>query len=243
MNRFAITANMVVRCFLVFIIAFLWASYLFRGLFLTFVVAFLITALCNFLWMFFINRRKQQRTQTRAERDHMMAVILQLQFLTPDECVKLFDSVQRDDIVLFPFFHRDITRQDIITAIRATPHGKKTVVMAMDFPPHLRAFFESLQIDLCMLTAEDAYKSILKPAGSIPPLTVTQRSRARMTVQTLRNDALTRRKARGYVMIGVIIMLTSIIVRPTLFYVIFGTVVFGLALVSYLRPVSKNDIF
>ena len=265
MNRFAITTSMIIRCFFIFIIAYLWATFLFPGFIMTFVFAFLVMCLANFFIMAFQSRKLKKKHLTRAEQEHMQSVLLQLKFLKPAEALVLFkkalekklcdtsddpsgglawggnNMIETQNFCFFPMFHKVPTDEDIIAALHKTPEGKKTVVGAIDFPPAVLGFFAGLKLDVVLMDGGEVFNQLLLPTETYPEVRVEKRSRAKITRAALRQMFLNPKKTRSFVFIGIIIMLTSLIVRPTIYYVIVATVVFGLALAGRLQHSTSGD--
>ncbi|MCL2755962.1 MAG: hypothetical protein FWE45_02810 [Firmicutes bacterium] len=263
MNRLALTSNFLIVSFFVFVIAYLWASYIVSGFLITFMVAFLITCLVNFCWLLLVGRNRKRNNLTKAERDHMNSVLLQFQFLTMSQSLavvhnaisKKYDSgpeggkieihlsqdmISVKDLNIFCVFHKNVTRQEIIDCINKTDDGKRTVVFG-EFTPDLYAFFGALKLDVVLLNGEDLYVRLLKPVEIYPNLAVTTKSKSKLTMAALRTMTFSRRKVKSYILVGIIVLLTSLIVRPTILYVIIATILFSFAIISWLRPMQKND--
>ena len=273
MTRLAILSNFLVRSFFVFLIAYLWASYFFPGFWFTFLVAFLITCLVNWAWMLFTYRKKRNKDKRTASQEHQNKVMLQLKFMQQKDVIELFYNALKskyppepeqdgsgkkslailnaNDRIIFydkyldfsPLFHKEVTIEDVIECIHKTSKTHKTVVAAWEYPPHVKQFFESLDLDLVLMDGGQVYSEILEPAKVFPELVIQQKKSTRLTLRQLRDTVFARRKVKGYVFVGVIILITSIIIRPTLYYVLFSTLVFGMALGSFFRPTKKTSLF
>jgi len=273
MNRFAVTSNFLIISFLTFIIAFLWASYIFTGFFMTVTIAFLITCLVDFSWLLLASRKKRARNLTRAETEHMRDMTLQFQFMSqvatmaivvkaikekldhkkidfePDENIEqcepveikiLCDKIVVEDYNVFAMFHKKVTRADIIDCINRTTDGMKTVIFGEVSADDI-AFFNVVKINVLFYSSEDVYINLLKPTGIFPELAVQYKTKSRLTFATFRTLAFSRKKTKSYILLGIVVLLTSFIVRPTIFYIVMATILFSFGIISMLRPVRKHD--
>ena len=249
--------NIIVRSFFIFLIAFLWTSYLFSGFVLAFLVAFLITLLINCVMGIFQSRRNEKQKLSRKEQSERSLYIMQLAFLTLEESLALLASAfEKKDMVvtkrkafialssgdkLFPFFHRELTIECVVGAMRATQG--RVIIMANQIPMQVRAWIHSLDADVIALNAQEVYDQILRPADVMPRIFFNPKSRAKLNMAAFKEMMLNKGRTRSYIMIGIVILFTSLLVRFPLYYIIFATALFGLATVSYFIPEKTGRIF
>ncbi|MCL2850826.1 MAG: hypothetical protein FWE01_00485 [Firmicutes bacterium] len=141
---------------------------------------------------------------------------------------------------IFSMFHKDVTKQDIVNAIANTKTGAKTVILAKIVPTELKLFFERLNCSPIFIEAEQAYSEILKPTQTFPQFKIEVKKSTRLTLRQLRTIAFQRRKAKGYILVGILVLATSFIVRPSIFYVVMATIIFGMAAISFFRGGTPN---
>jgi len=267
MNRIAISANFLIISFFVFIISYLWASYLLSGFFITFLVAFLVTSVISSAWLFFIHRKNKINNLTKTEIEHMKNVIIQLQFMSQAQSLTLIaqalqkkysdeiktnksndkitinvfqDKISTNEINIFPLFHKNLNRQDVIDCINKTEDGKKSIIIG-EIPIEVIAFFNSLQLNVVFISMEDIYINLLKQVEIYPAISIIPKTKSRLNFATFKMLAFSRRKTKSYIIVGIIILLTSLIVRPTLLYIIIATLLFSFAIISWLRPQNKSS--
>jgi len=253
-------SNLLARSFLVFIIAWLWVGFYVRGFFLILLISTAITLVVNYMISFIGKRRNTKRIATKQEREHMQQVILQLKFMTQTQTLALFKralqpnarkAVNQKRFTLKTLFHLSTpTEQDIIKCIKASPtcasesEQSKTIITAESFPPHVIAFTRNLDANIILLDAEAVYTQILAPTQTFPEIKIqTKKKTPRKTLREIRTMAFNRTRTKSYVITGVIILFSSLIVRLHLYYIIFATIVFALALTSYFSPRAAVDLF
>ena len=237
----AISLNFLIRSFFVFLIAYLWATFFFNRFFVSFMVAFMITVLVNCLFSVLALRKQKRLKLTKKEREERALYTLQLRFLTQDESTELLKKALLalgSDSVVFSYFHTQPTVGEVAQCIRQN-HGKKTIIAACGFCPGIMQLVSTVDVDVTLLNDVDVYNKILKPAEILPQVLFRPKSRTRLTLAALKQMMLNRTRTRGYVFIGIIILLTSFLVSFPLYYIIFATFLFGMATVSYFIPESR----
>ena len=262
MSRLAFGIDFIIRSFFIFLVTYLWASYFFRSFALTFLSAFLVTVLVNVAIIWLQGKRKNRRTLSGERREHMGKIALQFRFMSQGESLLFIrnalrefekngkenseqDEQKQDELTytLFSLLHTNPTEADITEAIRRTEPGKKTVIIAHDFAPELRHFFGQLDIQLDLVNFEALYTEILDITKLYPPIIVEKKTSKRERLRELRNMFFSRRRARSFLFVGIFILFTSLIVRPTLYYVILATIVFGFAIIGFTRPREVSTVF
>jgi len=255
--RIARLSNLLIGGFFVFIIAYLWVSFYMQGFFINFFVAFLITVVVCWVVYFVSNKKKSKKAKTKAELEYIATVFLQFRFMPREKIVeyfgkllrikmpevrfrKTYDRISADEFCLFPMFDCMPTVDSIIERINRTVPGKRTIIATDFVPPEVVVFFEKLDLDVVILSRDKLWEEIIFPSKYFPEIKIEQKKSMRTSLKALASQVFARRKVRGYIMVGVVIMLTSLIVRPTLFYVIMGTMVFSFALISLFRPVFSS---
>ena len=248
MKRIPFFADLLLRSFFVFLLAFLWASFTTRSFGLSFLIAFLVTCLVNGAIYFFQSKKRTKKLRTRERVDHMNEIALQFKFMHPSESTTLIKSAlpktEHESSVpdeYYSLLHKDIVGvEDIIQRINQTKVGRKTIIIANEFGRGVREFFDGLRLDVELMSFEKLYDEILEPANIMPAITIEKKNKSRVRLQHLRNLFLNRRRAKSFAFVGVFILLSSFIVRPTLYYVIVASIVFGLALASLL--LDRRDV-
>ncbi|MCL2570457.1 MAG: hypothetical protein FWE16_04610 [Firmicutes bacterium] len=245
--KFAVLSNLVIRSFFIFVIAYLWASYLFRGFFVNFLIAFLITVLANYFITILYTKKRNKVNLTKQEQEHMFKISLAYRFMTKEKALenlylvfgklnedgveKQYDRVLVDGKSYFSMLHKDVSIEDVVEIVRKADF-QKVVVVGQEFSREVRNFFGILEIDVELLNIEKFYSEYLKKAEIFPNLSIATKSKSRITWLGIRNMFLQRQKARGYVLVGLVVLMASFVVSFSLFYIIFATFLFGLAVTS-----------
>lgn len=219
-------------------------GFFFRNFFMSFLSAFLITVLVNCLVMMLQSRKAVRVRQTKKDREEQALRMLQMRFLTQEESERLLQEALKtlgSQATVHSFFHTEPTVGEVARIMRQA-RGKKTIIAAGAFPPQVHQFVNTIDTEVVLLDDEATYTKILKPANLFPEILFRPKSKARLTRAALKHMFINRARTRGYVFIGIIILLTSMIVSFPLYYIIFATVLFGLAIVSRVQGVSDSKL-
>lgn len=256
--------NTFARYFIVFIIAYLWLSFYIRNLFLVFLLSFAIAFFVNYIFGLFQRRKNIRNRLNRDQQNHMRQIVLQLKFLSLREAIallstaflKLYPDAEKNKILqkklvlqnndkklnIFPMFDKEPTTADIIAAINQTAKDHTTVIAANFFHPSITSFVSALDKNVRLMTAEDVYTQILSPSQVFPEIAVQFKSKKRLTFEQLKKMMFSRAKVRPYITIGIVILLTSLIVRFNFYYIIIATILFSFALISLFKPQENVDL-
>ena len=241
-------SNLLARSFIVFILAYLWLSFYLKSIFLIFLISFVIMMAVNYLFIL-LKRRKSTRAQlTRKQQEHMHAVMLQLKFMSREKARALFKKafivLGKEVKNFYPLFNTEVATADIIKCLRYAKKDGAVYIASEKFSPDVIAFAKALQKEIVLLDAAAVYEQILSPADTFPEVTVELKTRQKMTWQELRQIVFQRAKVRPYIIIGVVILLTSFIVNFSIYYIVVATIVFSFALISlFARDTLKNELF
>jgi len=233
-------SNLLARSFLVFIVAWLWASFYIRGFVLILLTSTAITLAVNFLFSLLSKRRNTTRSVSKQQRAHAAQVILQLKFMTQTQVHTLFKKAL-PKLSIKSLFHTTPTEHDIIKCVKAA-HSGKVIIAAETFPPVVAAFARNLDANIILLDAEAVYAQVLSPAETFPEIKIqTKKATPKRTLVEIKRMVLGRHRTKSYIITGAIILVSSLIVRLHIYYIIFATIVFALAISSYFSPgTSKN---
>jgi hypothetical protein len=247
-------SNLLARSFLVFIIAWLWISFYVRGFILILFISTAITLGVNYLVSYIYKRRNNAKAITKQELEHIAAITLQLKFNTRAQTMALLKRalspaarqyVTQRKIILCPLFHIQApTEQDIIDCVKSAPKDAKIIITAERFHPTTTAFARLLDAKIVLLDAKETYTQILKPTQTYPEITVQiKRATPRKTLNEIKNMVFGRHRTKSYIITGAVILISSLIIRLHLYYIIFATLIFGLALSSYFVPKTPQNLF
>lgn len=261
MRKIPFIANTAVRCFFVFIIAYLWLSYLVSSWLLAIFLSALVTLAVNAAIVAFTRRNSAAHTQTKAQAEHMQKTILQLKFLKPQQTLALFKTALCEkcsciittrkltvktsaaQIELFSLFHKDPTISDIIECHNAANKKGVVSIAAETFTPQIKAFVSNLKTEIKLLDGASVYREILSPANVFPEFSVETKSAARRTLSQIKKTIFSPARTKGYVFTAIVIFATSFLVRLSLFYIIIATAVFTLAIISRFGERENTKLF
>ena len=256
-------SNLLIRSFLIFIVAFLWVGYYIRGFIYCLLIAVVVAALVNWLVYLFTNRRERARFISNKKTRHMQQVILQLKFMTKAKALALFKSafdkqfqcrqfqkklnitIGEKTVDFFSLFHKIPSTADIIECITATVQKEVTIcIAAEDFPTDVITFVTQLAVDVRLWNGAQVYNKILAPAETFPEITFGLKNKPALTFARLKNIIFSRQHTKSYLLTAVIIFLTGFVVRYSIYYIILASILLLLAASAYFfAPNDTKGLF
>jgi hypothetical protein len=202
----------------------------------------------NYLFILWGKRSKTRAQLTRKQQEHMRAVMLQLKFMSREKARALFKKaftvLDKEVKNFYPLFNTEVATADIIKCLRYARKDGAVYIASEKFSPDVIAFAKALQKEIVLLDATAVYEQILSPADTFPEVTVEIKTRQKLTWRELRQMVFQRAKVRPYIIIGVVILLTSFIVNFSIYYIVVATIVFSFALISlFSRDTLRNELF
>jgi len=241
-------SNLLARSFIVFILAYLWLSFYLKSIFLVFAISFVIMLAVNYLFVLLRKRKNARAALTREQQQHMRAVMLQLKFMSREKAralfKKAFTALDKEVNNFYPLFNIEVATSDIIKCLRYARKEGAVYIASEKFSPDVVAFAKALQKEIVLLDAAAVYEQILSPADTFPEVTVELKAREKLTWRELRQMVFRRTKVRPYIIIGIVILLTSFIVSFSIYYIAMATLLFSFALISlFSRDTLTSELF
>jgi hypothetical protein len=240
-------SNLLARSFIIFILAYLWLGFYIDNILIVFLVSFLVMFGVNYLIILFYKKKNIKIKFTRKQHEDIRRVILQFKFMSKTEVraflKKALSKLDKKVRYFYPLFDTAVTCQDIIKCIKKTPSESTAHIMAESFTDEVVVFADALQRKTVLLDACAVYTRILEPAQTFPDVKAEFKTRKKLTWADLRRTVFQRSKIRPYITIGIIILLTSFIVKFSFLYVFFASLIFSFALISLVAVESENECF
>lgn len=152
---------------------------------------------------------------------------------------------ENNQIALYPYYKtRKLTMDDAKNlSIEAKELKiKKLIICCKSCEQEVLNFSKQLtSLKLIVLDQKQTYFKLLKPYNCYPELKNKLIEENKITLSQLLNVMFQKRRTKGYFVSGTILMFTSFLVPYNLYYVIFGSILYFMALFSYFNvPFNKK---
>lgn len=256
-NIFTIISTLA-RVFLEFVVSFVWIRYFVRD----WVVALVCSLLCSALvevGLFFIRKRKQAKNGNKKELEKQIEeTTLTFLFSEDKENLNFFHKlaslkhkatkksrfvvVENPDkkVVLLPFYtYQNFSCDNLLFCLNLAKkeNPKKVVITTGSVDPEVHKLAKHFQdFEIVILDKFDTFHKLLKFYDCFPEIKTKIPADTRPSKQEILSVALNRKRSKGYFFASFILLLSSFVVRKNIYYLIIGSLLLVLALVSFFNP-------
>ena len=206
------------------------------------------------LFFFFYKRHRSKKHYSRQEKENMEKLAFHLAITTPEENMELLleglqknaDKMQKES----PILENDCIVYDgkryickfifeKITADMLSPYIRgeidKLIFIALDYTPEAKKLANSFNVKILDLVK---FYDFLKQNDAIPQEFVQPLNKKRKFLENV-GLHFSRKAAKGYLFSGCFLLLFSLITIFPLYYIIFGSILLGIAV--FLRFFGKKE--
>ena len=257
MNKFLLIFKIVLRCSLIFLLAFIWCRYFIGSLWICLISSFFITLFIEgFIWIFYKkknikeNLKLYEKEQAEniflsltAEKDYLN-IFLELVKTRHKNAFKYDDfiEIKHDDnnkVILFPFLKfENLQIDDIALILKKCNELKpnKIVILCNEYDKITQSFIKNFDIEIILLDKYETYKELYKEYEFFPEIKLKYKKETKKTIKDLLAYSFNKTKTKGYIISALILLLSSLFVKMNLYYYIISSLLLIFALISYTNP-------
>ena len=248
----------------IFVISFIWIRFFEHNIFLIFLYTSIITTIIVAISTIRTIKNYKKNNISKLEFEKKQNAIYQLNFYSQPEVLKFFTSLfnanyevtkKNDYLILkneqekigvfvnFNFNYVDATYlKSILNKIKLNKLSK-VYIFSNDFTKELKELCTSLNgIEVKCKTSEDAFK-LMRENNIFPAEKVSKKLFKRKNAKQFFSSILNKGKSKVYFLTGLIFLISSIFMRYNIYYLVFTTIMFLLAMFSYFnKTFNKKDI-
>ncbi len=257
MKKFLFVLQALLKFLLIFFAVFIWARYFIRQFWLSFVVALSLTFAIDFLTRFVgkkLNKRKELKVQEKEEAEDLFLSIA-TQEKSLDFYLKLAKSRyknakkkegfveiehgENDKVILYPFLSfvplnsNDLAK--IISCVQKE-NCQKLVVVCGEIEKSTFSFAKNFEMKILLLDKFQTFISLYKEYDFYPEKTLVVKKDKKLAFKELVAFSFNRARAKGYIISALILFLSSLFIRPSVYYCIVASLLLVFALVSFVNP-------
>lgn len=245
------------KCGLIFILSFIWLRYTIHSIWISFLLAFLISITFEII-SFLISRRKGNIIKLK-NKELEDAENMFLSLATSNNYIDFFYNLAKSRhknisktssyitikhengniTILFPFikFHT-INNDDIssiIKKIHPTP-STKLVIPCNEYERNSLSFSKNFNLNIVILNKYETYKLLYQEYEYFPEITFKYKKEAKKTFSDLLNYSFNKARAKSYIFASLIIFISSFFIKMNIYYCIIASILLLFALFSYINP-------
>lgn len=262
MRKFLNIFQIILQVALIFFIVLIWARYFISSLWLSLLVSGIVTTIIELLIRFLQNKSntaKNLKLQEKEDAENMFLSLCTsstpLNFFyelakTKHKAVKkgkyiLIEHEGDNNVALIPFLSfSPLKNDDLLPYINIAKKDKckKIVVICSEIDPQTNSFAKNFDIEILLLDKYNAYSNLYKPYQFFPAITMKYKKDKKLAFKDLVAYSFNRGRTKGYLFSAFILFLSSLLIRPSLYYCIVASLLLLFALISYTNPYFNPKI-
>ena len=250
--------NFITKNFIIFLIAIAWTNFYIKPFYLSVIVACIITFVFSLIFRKLSLKKEEKSLVKTAEKEEFNTFELSLLTMPTEKQNQLIKTLLKSKNlefkagVMYTEGHVVVNKlnksklkleeiYEIIKSLNALS-ATKAVIFYHEIEPSALSFIKSLNTpklelyDISFLYSEAKKQKItLKPS-------VTFNRKNKIKLKEFFNIMFARKNAKNYLLLGIIMLISSFIVFNPLFYVIYASIMFIFALVCiFLKPEAPKS--
>ncbi len=257
MKKILFLFQFILKCSLIFLIAFIWLRFFLHKLWLSFTLALAITCLTELAIYIFKKKNNNKMNLKLKEREDAENMFFSLISMTNG--IEFFENLaktrhnnvlrkkdylivtnnEKERILLYPFLKLDaLTPQDIVNIQKNSlkENIQKIIIACYDYTKDCPLFIKNFDNNILLLNKDESYALLFKEYQFFPEITNKYKKTSNLSLKDLIAYSFNRSRTKGYVFSAIILFITSFFVRVNVYYCVIATILLLFALVSYVNP-------
>ncbi len=260
MQKFSRVFQVLFRWLLTFTVAFVWARYFIHSLWQATLIATAVSVVFNLIFRVAFNKKSSVSSLKKQERENAENAFLSLSmdvkamdfFATlasktgkaekKKNCVVVeYESGKKT--VLIPFLsHKNLSCDEIAAYVVLARKYKanKIVIICESADKECFSFAKNFDEKFVILNQYEAYEKLYKAQDCFPPITIKYKKEKALAFKELAMFSLNKSRAKGYFISALVLVVSSIFVRSTIYYCVVASLLLIMAAISLCNPFAKN---
>jgi len=248
--------------FLIFFISFIWLRLYIHDDTLIIILASVITLILSIILSVIYKKKVDKYKLSKKEKKEKKEILNKLifsnnieinnylsKFFEKNKIIKHREELEitknDEKILVFNCFILNNCDNDfILSAIKKSCKLKikKIMIFASSFNKDCYAFVKNIkEFKIKLINFDEFYFSFIKKEKILPQNSILYEEKNIFTFKELLNIAFNRKKTKGYVVTGLIFLISSVFLRYNIYYIVFTTLMFMFAFFSYFnKPFNKK---
>lgn len=246
---------------LIFFIVLIWARYFISSLWLGLLVSLIVTIFIELAIKFLqkrTNTAKNLKLQEKEEAENMFLSLCTsstpLNFFyelakTKHKAIKkgkyILIEHEEDIVALIPILSFSPLQSDDLLpfiSLAKKSNWKKIVVVCGEVDRNTNSFAKNFDIEILLLDKYNSYSNLYKPYDFFPTITMKYKKDKKLAFKDLIAYSFNRGRTKGYLFSAFILFLSSLLIRPSIYYCIVASLLLLFALISYTNPYFNPKI-
>ena len=246
---------------LIFFIVLIWARYFISSLWLGLLVSLIVTIFIELAIKFLqkrTNTAKNLKLQEKEEAENMFLSLCTssapLNFFyelakTKHKAIKkgkyILSEHEEVIVALIPILSFSPLQSDDLLpfiSLAKKNNWKKIVVVCGEVDRNTNSFAKNFDMEILLLDKYNSYSNLYKPYDFFPTITMKYKKDKKLAFKDLIAYSFNRGRTKGYLFSAFILFLSSLLIRPSIYYCIVASLLLLFALISYTNPYFNPKI-
>ena len=257
MRKLFFLFQVLLKCGLIFLIAFIWLRYFLHTLWLSCLLATVITIFVEITSYAFKRKNNNRMNLKLKEREDANNMFFSL--ISVNNGIDFFEKLARtrhnvvirkkdyiiitnnekEKVLLYPFLKLDaLTPQDIVNIEKLAQKEKivKIIISCYDYTNDCPIFIKNFEDAILLLNKDETYAFLFKEYQFFPEITAQYKKTSNLSIKDLIAYSFNRSRTKGYIFSAIILFITSFFVHINIYYCVISTILLLFALISYINP-------
>ncbi len=248
--------DVILTFLIIFVLLYSWANFYLKNITKSFIIAFLLTSLIVFLLFKIKTKFENKKGMTIKQKEQAQNLCLQLRFLSTQKIVNFFYEAikQKEEVkkhkffletntqIFYPYFEKKTLNLDALCLIfKHHFPQKELVIICCEADKETCVFCGKIQNKhIKILNFEEIYNKFLQNA-TIYPNEVELKKEKKLKLKELLLFSLQKERTKNYLLMGLILITSSFFVLYKIYYLIFGSLLLFLAILTRILPYFKKE--
>lgn len=260
MQKISFIFQVIFKISLIFLVVFIWVRYFVRSLIWSIVITAAVTLVIDLITRLISRKKQTASALKKAEREEAENCFLSLSI--DDSALDFFLKLAKlrhtaekkegyilikhkegEKVMLVPFLsHRPLSPDDIAiwASVAQKIEAQKVVLACGSVAKESFSFAKNFDFEFTLLDQYETYQKLYKEYGLLPEIKMKYKKEKALAFKDLVTYSLNRSRAKGYFISALILTISTIFVRTTIYYCIVASLLVVLALVSLYNPFARN---
>ncbi|MDD4816271.1 MAG: hypothetical protein PHQ62_03990 [Clostridia bacterium] len=253
----------ILRILLVFLLFFIWVRYYEKSLVWAVVYTSVLTLAFDFLLTFITKKKDLKASMKKGEiakaegycnffvfNGNAVAVnffyeLLSKNFSSTKKANYILFENGEEKNVLFPYYiYNKMSIQDLVFVYEKVKKLtiNKIIICTNEVDPKTKELVAKLPIKFVILNKYETYESIMKKYDYFPDSLLNIDDNPKLNFKTFLAYSLNKKRAKGYIFSSIILLISSLFVRVTIYYLVFSSILLLMAIFSYTNTLYNKKI-
>lgn len=216
---------------IIFILSFVWIRYYTKNLTMAILLAFAVSVAIYAVYKLTFGAKKEKKRLTKVQEEKIESCITSLAFLDKESKIgfvkKLIGDGNQEIYAHFSF--EELTKQNIADAVAALEDGKELIIIAKSFSKSVQKMIDNIHFANIKCIDGVEFLSLMEEKHLFPADLNLQPDKVH--ISDIIKYAFGRKRAKGYLFTGILLLATSFLIPFKLYYIISGSILLVIALI------------